>query len=172
MAQGIAFTPEEEATKKAAMIEWLAESIRGTFSQAFAVVGISRGVGYNWLVADEQFKSDMNAARAKGNESGLDFAEGKIMELIGEKNIAAVIYFLKTQGRERGFIEKLAFDGANPLHTVNHDANRDYIFSKLLPEATTIDQAATPLPNDGQRAIAAPVSVEVVGATKPNGAGH
>ena len=39
-------------------------------------------------------------------EKQLDFAESKLLEMIQSKNIAAVIFFLKTQGKSRGYIEK------------------------------------------------------------------
>lgn len=40
-------------------------------------------------------------------EALLDFTEKKLLEKIAEGNLTAIIFFLKTQGRSRGYYEKI-----------------------------------------------------------------
>ena len=64
-------------------------------------IDISRNTYYEWMKKDKVF-----ADKVKNEEEGLiDFVEGKLMNLINDKNIAAVIFFLKTKGKKRGYIE-------------------------------------------------------------------
>ena len=43
-------------------------------------------------------------------EMVLDYGESKLLELINEKNVAAVIFFLKTKGKKRGYIEQPGYE--------------------------------------------------------------
>ena len=73
----------------------------GNISELCKSVGINRTTYYNWLKRDEKF-----AENIKNEEEALiDFAESKLMIMINEKNPAAVIFFLKTKGKRRGYIE-------------------------------------------------------------------
>jgi len=40
------------------------------------------------------------------------FAESELMKLIKEGNVAATIFFLKTQGKKRGYVERQEVTGA------------------------------------------------------------
>ena len=41
----------------------------------------------------------------------LDLAETKLIEAIGKGNMTAIIFYLKTQGKERGYIERFEAGG-------------------------------------------------------------
>lgn len=41
------------------------------------------------------------------SERALDFAELKLQKLISAENITAIIFYLKTKGRGRGYVERL-----------------------------------------------------------------
>lgn len=43
-------------------------------------------------------------------ESLIDFAESKLMSAIGDDNLTAIIFFLKTKGRKRGYVESKEID--------------------------------------------------------------
>ncbi len=64
-------------------------------------INIGRQTFYNWMKNDEIFKRDFEDAE----DALIDFAEGKLMNLVDEKNPTAIIFFLKTKGKERGWIE-------------------------------------------------------------------
>jgi hypothetical protein len=88
-------------TKKEAMLEALEKSL-GIVSTAAKMVGIDRSTHYSWLKADEEYKSAVQSIQ----DSVLDFAESHLYKLVKEGNPAATIFFLKTKGKKRGYIER------------------------------------------------------------------
>jgi len=54
------------------------------------------------MAEDEKFKKAIDDEK----EGLIDFAESKLFNLINEKNTVAIIFFLKTQGKHRGYIEQ------------------------------------------------------------------
>jgi hypothetical protein len=87
-------------TKKA-MIEALEKSL-GIVTQACKVVGISRDTHYRWMKDDEEYKTAIQEL----GDVALDFAESKLHKLIDQGNPAATIFYLKTKGKNRGYIER------------------------------------------------------------------
>lgn len=83
------------------MIEALEKTL-GVVTTACKQVGISRETHYRWLKEDMQYA---DACADVGNVT-LDFAESKLHEAILEGNIAAIIFFLKTKGKVRGYVER------------------------------------------------------------------
>ncbi len=149
MTSGVEYTAEEIATKKAAMIAWIAESVKGTFSQACDFVGIDRTTGYKWKNSDADYSDAIDAARKQAGETGLDMLETAIFKAVNAGNIAAIIFSLKCLGRDRGWIEKsdVNFEGNMK---VTHEANLEYVRRKLLPSPAgsgapeTLEQAVAP----------------------------
>jgi len=88
-------------TKKGLMLEALEKSL-GIVSTACKMVDISRQTHYAWLKADEEYKKAVNSIQ----DSVLDFAESHLYKLVKEGNPAATIFFLKTKGKKRGYIER------------------------------------------------------------------
>ena len=88
-------------TKKGLMLEALEKSL-GIVSTACKMVDISRQTHYAWLKADEEYKSAVQSIQ----DSVLDFAESHLYKLVKEGNPAATIFFLKTKGKKRGYIER------------------------------------------------------------------
>lgn len=86
---------------KKAMIEALIKSL-GVVTTACNIVGINRWTYYDWLKNDEQFKNEVEEI---GNIA-LDFAESKLHEQIKDGSTAATIFYLKTKGKNRGYIER------------------------------------------------------------------
>ena len=89
----------------------------GSISELCKAIRIDRKTYYNWMKADEVFNEDVQNMR----EALIDFAEGKLLKLIDEKNVAAVIFFLKTQAKHRGYIEKTEL-GLSGEATIRHQA--------------------------------------------------
>ena len=66
-------------------------------------VGINRWTYYQWVKTDPKFeKSIINS-----KESLIDFAETQLIKNIKNGNTACLIFFLKTQGKSRGYVEKI-----------------------------------------------------------------
>ena len=88
-------------TKKGLMLEALEKSL-GIVSTACKMVDISRQTHYAWMKADEEYKKAVNSIQ----DGVLDFAESHLYKLVKEGNAAATIFFLKTKGKKRGYIER------------------------------------------------------------------
>jgi hypothetical protein len=88
-------------TKKKLIIGALEQSL-GVVTTACAKADIPRSTFYKWYNEDEQFKSDVDAIQ----EITLDFAESQLFKQIKENNTTATIFFLKTKGKNRGYIER------------------------------------------------------------------
>ena len=87
----------------------------GIISTACKEVGCSRRTFYDLLEEDEEFKENYEEL----SEVSLDFVESKLHELIRQENPTAIIFYLKTKGKKRGYTEKQHFevktDSPNPL---------------------------------------------------------
>jgi hypothetical protein len=88
-------------TKKGLMLEALEKSL-GIVSTACKMVDISRQTHYAWMKADEEYKKAVDSIQ----DGVLDFAESHLYKLVKEGNPAATIFFLKTKGKKRGYIER------------------------------------------------------------------
>lgn len=86
---------------KKEMIEALEKSL-GIVTTACKKVGIARQTHYRWLEDDPDYAAKVTELK----NVALDFAESKLHSLIDDMNPTAVIFFLKTQGKQRGYIEQ------------------------------------------------------------------
>lgn len=87
--------------KKAAMIAALEKTL-GIVTSAAKIVGIERSTHYFWMESDEVYRK---AVKDLDNVV-LDFVESKLHKLVEELNPTAVIFTLKTKGKQRGYIEQ------------------------------------------------------------------
>ena len=87
--------------KKAAMIEALEKSL-GVVTDACKIVGINRKTHYEWLKNDEQYKQDVDDL----SNAALDFVESKLYEKIKGGDTTCIIFYMKTKGKERGYVER------------------------------------------------------------------
>lgn len=78
------------------------ETSMGVVATACETLDISRTNHYKWMKESPEYKLNYDALSNKA----LDYAESKLMEMIGKGNTAAVIFFLKTKGKERGYVER------------------------------------------------------------------
>lgn len=90
--------------KKKSFIEAMKSNL-GNITKACEALGISRQTYYNWL-EDEEFKSEV----ANIDEYVIDFAEHSLFKQIQENNTTATIFYLKTKGKHRGYVEKQEHD--------------------------------------------------------------
>ena len=87
----------------------VADAIRecqGFVTKAAGKLDCSVATIYNYV---NRYQS-VQEARDESREAMLDFAEGKLLSLIRKGNVAATIFFLKTQGKSRGYIERQEVD--------------------------------------------------------------
>lgn len=86
--------------QKKAMVAAMEKAL-GVVTTACKTVGISRQTHYNWLN-----DPDYAAAIEDVSEVAVDFAESHLHKLIKDGNPAATIFFLKTKGKGRGYVER------------------------------------------------------------------
>jgi len=79
-------------------------------STACEKVGVDRKTHYNWLKDDPEYKEAVRAIE----ERTIDFAESHLHALIKDKNPAATIFFLKTKGKNRGYVERQEIEVNDP----------------------------------------------------------
>lgn len=94
-------TNNRNTPKKEAMLEALEKSL-GIVSTACKMVDMGRTTHYQWIKEDADYKKAVDSIQ----DSVLDFAESHLYKLVKEGNPAATIFFLKTKGKKRGYIER------------------------------------------------------------------
>ena len=87
--------------QKRAMIEALEKSL-GIVTTAAKMVGICRSTHYLWISNDEEYKLEVEAVA----DLTLDFVESKLHKQIEKGEVSSTIFYLKTKGKRRGYIEK------------------------------------------------------------------
>ena len=92
---------QQNPTQKKAMIQALEKSL-GVVTSACKAVGINRSTHYEWLKTDEEYK----AAVEDVENIALDFAESQLHKQIKDGNTTGTIFYLKTKGKKRGYIER------------------------------------------------------------------
>jgi len=83
------------------MLEALELSL-GIVSTAAKKANVDRSMHYDWLKSDPEYKAAVESIQ----ESVIDFAESHLYKLVKEGNPAATIFYLKTKGKKRGYIER------------------------------------------------------------------
>jgi predicted transcriptional regulator len=91
-----------EDPKKIAMIEALTKTL-GVVTSACQMVGIHRSTYYDWMEKDKDFEREVNEIK----EIALDFVESKLYKKIDEMDITSIIFYLKTKGKARGYVERV-----------------------------------------------------------------
>jgi hypothetical protein len=97
------------STRKKDLLDALERSL-GIVSTACEKVGVDRKTHYNWLKDDPEYKEAVRAIE----ERTIDFAESHLHALIKDKNPAATIFFLKTKGKNRGYVERQEIEVNDP----------------------------------------------------------
>lgn len=87
--------------QKEAFLKALEKSL-GNITMACREIGIERKTFYNWKDSDPAFRERYEEMA----EVVTDFVESKFMQLINALDTTAVIFYLKTKGASRGYIEQ------------------------------------------------------------------
>lgn len=99
--------------KKEAMLQALENSL-GVVTVACKQTDTPRSTYYKWLKEDEEFAQAVKEI----DNIALDFAESQLHSQIKDGSTSATIFYLKTKGKKRGYVEKSEIDltsGDNPF---------------------------------------------------------
>ena len=111
---------------------------RGIVTQACELVGCNRSTYYEYYNNDSEFKKDVDDL----NDVALDFAESKLFEKMegielgkevdGEMVVykvppsdTALIFYLKTKGKKRGYIERVETQEVTPQPVIVESASKE-----------------------------------------------
>jgi len=98
--------------KKETLLKSLEQSL-GVVTVACKKANIPRSTYYKWLKEDSDF-----AEQVRDIENvALDFAESQLHKQIQENSTSATIFYLKTKGKSRGYVERQEITGAEGMPT-------------------------------------------------------
>ena len=86
---------------KKAMLDALEKSL-GVVTAACKAVGIGRTTHYLWMQEDAEYKKAVEEI----SDVAIDFAESQLHKQIKDGNSTATIFYLKTKGKKRGYVER------------------------------------------------------------------
>lgn len=119
----------KEAEKKGFLDAY--RSAGGVIKRACEALGIDESTFYYWRRNDKDFAAAFEEAR-------IDYVEGRLMERISAGDTTAMIYFLKTKGRHRGWSEKLPQPVAPKVTTEEAEATKLTIKRRISGKKTYI----------------------------------
>jgi len=115
-----------EQTKKG-LIEAMQKTL-GNVTQSCKVVGIARSTFYEYYNSDKEFAKSCDDCE----NIALDFVESQLHKQIKEGTASSTIFYLKTKGRKRGYIErKEVIDNQVESSEFNYDAMPIELLKKL-----------------------------------------
>lgn len=88
---------------KVSDIEPLVDKYKGNIAAIARHFGVTRQTIYNHIARSPTLKDSIDDAR----QSMIDNAESMLYQQIGQGNTTAIIFFLKTQGKGRGYVERV-----------------------------------------------------------------
>ena len=103
---------ESRHIKKESLLKALEQSL-GVVTVACKKADIPRSTYYKWLNEDPKFAKQVQDIE----NVALDFAESQLHKQIADNSTAATIFYLKTKGKQRGYIERQEITGADGLPT-------------------------------------------------------
>lgn len=83
------------------MLDALEKSL-GVVTAACKSVGIARQTHYQWMQDDPEYKKAVDEL----SDVAIDFAESQLHKQIKDGNSTATIFYLKTKGKKRGYVER------------------------------------------------------------------
>lgn len=111
---------EKRKRDKAKFLKVLEQHL-GIISYAAEDAGINRRTVYEWMDIDPEFARMVRDI----NEKQVDFVERKLLENIREKDTRAIIFYMGTKGRNRGYTTRVEVTTPNgePFKTVNSNTH-------------------------------------------------
>ncbi len=115
-------------TQKKAMLQAL-EATLGVVTAACIECGIERKTHYRWMKSDPKYAAAVDDIQ----NIAIDFAESKLHQQIRSNNTTATIFFLKTKGKNRGYIERTELTGPDGKELQTGGA------TYVLPDGTKVE---------------------------------
>ncbi len=75
----------------------------GNIGASCKAINISRQTYYEWIKKDKKFEKQVNEI----NELFVDMVETQLVKKIKNNDLGAIIFFLKTKGKKRGYTERI-----------------------------------------------------------------
>jgi hypothetical protein len=92
---------DKSRQNKLRLVEAMHKSL-GIVTQACAAVGVHRDTYYEYYKKDAEFKRQIDDIQ----NVALDFVEGQLFKQINKGEVSSTIFYLKTKGKNRGFVER------------------------------------------------------------------
>ena len=109
MAASVPIVPLKKGGRRGeftkAQVENALTEANGFVTSAAKRLGCNPKTVYRYM---ERYPS-LKEVLADAREDALDLAESKLMKAINEGNLTAIIFFLKTRGKSRGYSERRQF---------------------------------------------------------------
>lgn len=87
--------------KKQALLEALTASL-GIVTTACRKANVARTSHYRWMENDPEYAEQVRDIQ----EQAIDFVESHLHQRIAEGNPACTIFYMKTKGKNRGYVER------------------------------------------------------------------
>ena len=87
--------------KKESVLKALEQSL-GVVNMACKKADVPRSTFYKWMKEDDDFAQKVQDI----DNIALDFVESQLHRQIADNSTAATIFYLKTKGKKRGYIER------------------------------------------------------------------
>ena len=104
-------TKKNTLTKKQKQFIEAYEKNATNISRTCKSLGIDRMTYYRWREANATFKSQCDAIE----EGMIDFAESMLYRQIKDGNTSAIIFFMKTKARKRGYAERVEVEHSGSI---------------------------------------------------------
>ena len=106
----------QKLTKKETFLNCLKNKLCH-ISKACEAANIGRQTYYSWIEKDDKFKEQVEAAK----EGLIDHVEHQLLQKIDSGDTTAIIFFLKTRAKERGYVEKQEITFSKPIEDITFD---------------------------------------------------
>ena len=94
---------EQTRTKitKSVLLKHLEQNM-GNVTLACHFAKCNRSTYYRWYSGDKDFKTSVDDIQ----EAALDICEAEMWKLIKDGNVPTILFYLKTKGKKRGYVER------------------------------------------------------------------
>jgi hypothetical protein len=117
---------KSNTNKKTVVIEKMKKTL-GNITASCEAAQIARTTYYDWYEKDAKFRAAIDAIA----ESCIDFAESSLMQQIKDGNPTSTIFYLKTKGKKRGYIETQELTGKDGKDLIPAQMTDDEIKKEL-----------------------------------------